>query len=285
MAKRLTGKEVAAALMEETSAKAAALREKGVVPTLALLRVGEKQDALAYEAAAEKRCAAAGIAVQKHLLPETVSQGDLLREIRELNGDPAVHGVLMFRPFPAHLDEIAACAALSPEKDMDGVTDGAIAGLFKGSPVGFPPCAPHACLAIADHYGIELKGKMVTVVGEGAVVGRPLTLMLLRRGATVAVTHILSRPEQTADLCRQADIIMTGAGKAGLVGASHVREGQIVIDVGINVGADGKLCGDADYAAVEPVVAAITPVPGGVGSVTTAVLAAHVVEAAERSLA
>ena len=170
--------------------------------------------------------------------------------------------------------------ALDPAKDVDCMTDGSMAGVFTGKPLGFPPCTPQACMEILDHYGIDCTGKKAVVIGRSLVVGKPAAMMLIKKNATVTVCH--TRTVDMPSVTREADIIIVAAGRAGVVGADYVRPGQIVIDVGINVNEEGKLCGDVDYAALEPVVEAITPVPGGVGSVTTSVLVGHVVEAAKR---
>ncbi len=282
MAEILKGAPVTAALNEKLKGDVAELVEKGVQPCLAILRVGEREDDLAYERGALKRCANVGITVRQAVLPVDVSQEDLMKTLNELNEDSTVHGILIFQPLPKHLDAEAVRAALKPEKDVDGITDGSMAGVFSSREIGFPPCTAKACIELLDHYGYELKGKRVTVVGRSLVIGKPVAMMLLQKNATVTICHT-----KTVDLaaeCAKAEILVVAAGKAGVVGADHVSEGQIVVDVGINVNSEGKLCGDVDFAAVEPKVKAITPVPAGVGTVTTCVLAGHVVEAARRSL-
>ena len=282
MAEILKGAPVTAALNEKLKGDVAELVEKGVQPCLAILRVGEREDDLAYERGALKRCANVGITVRQAVLPADVSQEDLMKTLNELNEDSTVHGILIFQPLPKHLDSEAVRAALKPEKDVDGITDGSMAGVFSSREIGFPPCTAKACIELLDHYGYELKGKRVTVVGRSLVIGKPVAMMLLQKNATVTICHT-----KTVDLaaeCAKAEILVVAAGKTGVVGADHVSEGQIVVDVGINVNSEGKLCGDVDFAAVEPKVKAITPVPAGVGTVTTCVLAGHVVEAARRSL-
>ena len=175
----------------------------------------------------------------------------------------------------------AAGAALDPKKDMDGITDGSMTAVYAGTKGGYPPCTAAACVALLKHYNIPIKGKRVVVIGRSLVIGKPVSLLLLAEHATVTICH--SRSENLPDICREADILVVAAGKAGMVGAESVRAGQVVLDVGIHVGADGNLCGDTRFAEVEPVVEAITPVPGGVGTVTSTILASHVVEAAERA--
>ena len=283
MAKLLKGAEVTAALNERIKADVEALKAKGVNPTLAIVRVGERPDDLSYERGATKRCDTLGVAVEKVLLPEDVTQEELMAAIHRVNNDDKIHGVLIFRPLPKHLDDEAVRRALKPEKDIDGITDGSLVGVFAGTKQGFPPCTPQACMEILDHYGIDPKGKKAVVVGRSLVVGKPAAMMLLGKHATVTICH--TRTVDMPAVCREADILIVAAGRAGVVGKDYVSPNQVVIDVGINVNAEGKLCGDVDFDQVEPVVDAITPVPGGVGTVTTSVLVGHVVEAAKRTLA
>ncbi|MDO5135125.1 MAG: tetrahydrofolate dehydrogenase/cyclohydrolase catalytic domain-containing protein [Eubacteriales bacterium] len=280
MAKQLLGKEVTAALNERIKADVAKLQEKGIDPKLCIIRVGENPSDISYERGATKRCETLGVACGKILLPEDVSQEELLKVIQEVNEDDSIHGVLLFRPLPKHLDQAVIENALAPEKDVDCMTDLSMSGVFTGKKIGFPPCTPQACMEILDHYGIDCTGKKAVVIGRSLVVGKPAAMMLIKKNATVTVCH--TRTVDMPSAAREADIIIVAAGRAGVIGEEYVKEGQIVIDVGINVNEEGKLCGDVDYPAVEPVVEAITPVPGGVGSVTTSVLVGHVVEAAMR---
>lgn len=282
MAQLWKGAPVAAALTEQLSQRAQALIAKGVAPTLAIVRVGERPEDLSYERGALKRCEKVGIAVRQYLLTAASSQTDLMEVIEEINGDDSIHGCLLFRPLPKHMDEAAVCAALSPAKDVDGITAGSLAAVFSGSGAGYPPCTAQACLEILDHYGYELKGKRAVVVGRSLVIGKPVSMLLLGRHATVTICHT-----RTADLpaeCRRADVLVAAAGKAGAVSAQCLAPGQVVLDVGINVDEDGNLVGDVDFTAAENTVEAITPVPGGVGAVTTSVLARHVIEAAEKAI-
>ncbi|MBR3317591.1 MAG: bifunctional 5,10-methylene-tetrahydrofolate dehydrogenase/5,10-methylene-tetrahydrofolate cyclohydrolase [Atopobiaceae bacterium] len=281
MATLLKGLPVAKALTEQLATRTRELKDKGITPTLAIVRVGERSDDLAYERGACKRCEAVGIAVRKFVLSEGCTQGELLSTIEAINADAGIHGCLMFRPLPASLDEDAACAALDPAKDVDCATAGSLYGVFAGRRVGFPPCTAEACIEVLDHYGYNLAGAEVTVIGRSLVIGKPVSMMLQARNATVTMCH--TRTRDLAAACRRADILVVAAGHIGTVGADAVREGQVVLDVGINWDdAAGKLCGDVLFDEVEPVVDAITPVPGGIGTVTTAVLAKHVVAAAER---
>lgn len=282
MAKQLLGKEVTASLNERIKAQAARLQEKGINPTLAIIRVGENPSDISYEKGADKRCETLGVACEKILLPEDVSQEELLAVMDRLNKNEKIHGVLLLRPLPGHLEQSAIENALDPTKDVDCMTDGSMSGVFTGKKVGFPPCTPQACMEILDYYGIECTGKKAVVIGRSLVVGKPAAMMLIKKNATVTVCH--TKTVDMPSVTREADIIIVAAGRAGVVGAEYVKPGQTVIDVGINMNVEGKLCGDVDFAAVEPIVDAITPVPGGVGSVTTSVLVGHVVEAAARSL-
>jgi len=281
MAILLKGAEVTAALNEKIARKASELAAAGVTPTLAIVRVGERADDVAYERGATKRCAAVGVAVKNYLLPETVTEEKLISTIEEINRDASIHGVLLFRPLPKHLNDERVRAALAPEKDVDGITDGSLAGVFAGTNTGFPPCTPAACMEILKYYKVPLKGRKAVVVGRSLVVGKPVAMMLLSQHATVTVCH--TRTADMPAVCREAEVLVVAAGKPKVVDETYLSEGQIVIDVGINMGDDGKLCGDVNFDAAEPIVAAITPVPGGVGTVTTSVLAAHVVTAACRA--
>ena len=282
MAEILKGAPAAAALTEKLILRAAALREKGVVPTLAILRVGEREDDISYETGAMKRCAKVGVDVKQFLLPADCTKEQLLDAVREINADEAIHGCLMFRPLPDRDMENAACALLAPEKDVDGMTAGSLAAVYAGKGAGFAPCTAQAVMELLEHYGVELTGKKAVVVGRSLVIGRPVSMLLQQKNATVTMCHT-----KTVDLpgeCRRADVLVVAAGKAGVVTKDFVSPGQTVIDVGIHVGEDGKLCGDVKFDEAEPIVSAITPVPGGVGSVTTAVLCKHVIEAAERTV-
>lgn len=282
MAQLLKGLPVANALTESLAARTAALNEKNIVPTLAILRVGERGDDISYETGAMKRCARVGIAVRQFLLAADCTKEELLDTIRKINDDASIHGCLLFRPLPDKAMEEAACALLAPEKDIDCMTAASLATVFTGKGAGYPPCTAEACLALLDHYGIHPEGKRVAVIGRSLVIGRPVAMMLQARNATVTMCH--TKTVNMAGICRNAEILVVAAGKAGVVDGSFAAPGQTVVDVGIHVNEEGKLCGDVAFDAVEPVVEAITPVPGGVGSVTTAILAKHVVEAAEKML-
>ena len=290
MAKRLLGKEVNEALVASLQARTAALREKGVVPTLGIIRLGENPSDLSYEKGATKRAEEVGVAVKNYILPETATKEEVLAVIDQVNADDSVHGVLMFRPLPKHLkaDQDEICNRLTPRKDVDSMTHMSNAGVFEGQALGYAPCTPAACMEILDHYGIDCKGKNAVVIGRSLVVGKPAAMMLMAKNATVTICH--TKTVNTAEICRNADIIVSAAGVLNSLTKDFVRPGQVVIDVSMNwnpekITAKGKggMSGDCVFEEVEPIVEAITPVPGGVGAVTTSVLMKHVVEAAEKA--
>lgn len=279
MEKLLRGAPVAAALEEKLKTKAAALREQGVTPRLAIVRAGAQEGDLAYQRSIQRRAERLGVETVCFELPGDCTQQALLDVIDRVNGDGAIHGCLLLRPLPKQVDERAVCDALWPEKDMDCVSTGALARVFTNrTPI--PPCTAQACMEILDFYGVDPAGKRAVVVGRSLVIGKPVAMLLLARNATVTVCH--SRTTDLPACCREADILIAAAGQAGLIGADCLRPGQIVLDVGIHTAADGTLCGDVRFAEAEPIVQAITPVPGGVGSVTTTLLLSHVVEAAQK---
>ena len=290
MAKKLLGKEVNEALVAALQTRTAALQAKGITPTLGIIRLGENPSDLSYEKGATKRAEEVGVAVKNYILPETATKEEVLAVIDEVNADDSVHGVLMFRPLPKHLkaDQDEICNRLAPKKDVDSMTHMSNAGVFEGQDLGYAPCTPAACMEILDYYGIDCKGKNAVVIGRSLVVGKPAAMMLMGKNATVTVCH--TKTVNTAEICKNADIIVTAAGVLNSLTKDFVREGQIVIDVSMNWNPEkitskgkGGMCGDAIFDEVEPIVGAITPVPGGVGAVTTSVLMKHVVEAAEKA--
>ena len=284
MAKILSGKDVAAALNANLAERSAALAAKGVTPTLAIVRVGENGSDLSYERGATKRAETVGVKIVNFVLPVDCTKEELVNVIKQINADDSIHGCLMFRPLPAHLadDQNEICNLLDPKKDVDSMNHLSNAGVYEGrSDLGFAPCTAQACMEILDYYDIDLKGKNVCVIGHSLVVGRPAALLALNRDATTTQCHVFTK--NTPEHSSKADIIIVAVGKAGLVNEKWLGEGQIVIDVGINVNAEGKIVGDVDKAAAEAKTAAYSPVPGGVGAVTTSVLMKHVVEAAEKA--
>ena len=279
MAMLLKGADAARALTEQLREQAEELKKNGTEPCLAILRVGAREDDLSYERGALKRCEKVGITVRQVVLPEDAGQQELMDNIRSLNEDERVHGVLMFRPLPKQFDDRTVRAALRPEKDVDGITDGSLAGVFTNTDLGYAPCTAQACLEILKYYNVPLSGKRAVVVGRSLVVGKPAAMMLDRENATVTLCN--SRTQNLPEVCRQADIVVVAMGKMAAVGADCLRAGQTVVDVGIHVNEEGKLCGDVQFAAAEPVVDAITPVPGGVGPMTIAMLLKNTVQAWE----
>ena len=277
-AKILSGKEVAASIKEECKAAAEELRAKGIVPKLGILRVGAKDNDLAYERGATKTMNSCSVDVQVFELPEDVTQEDFDKKLQEINDDPSVNGILMFLPLPKHLDEKKARNMLKPEKDIDGATTGSQAGVYAGKDLGFPPCTAQASMEILKYYNIDLKGKKAAVIGRSLVIGRPVAMMLMNANATVTICH--TKTVDVPSITREADVVIAASGQMESVGPEYLSAGQTVIDVGISWNdAKGKLCGDVDFDKAEPIVGAITPVPGGVGSVTSAVLCKHVIKA------
>ena len=282
MAVQMKGAEVSASMKEALQAEHAALRAKGIDPKLAIVRVGARGDDLAYERGALKRFGGLGFTVEVYEFPEDIEQRRLESEFQDINDNPSVHGILLFRPLPKHLDGEVLRRAIDPRKDVDGMSPLSAAKVFAGEDDGFPPCTPGAVMEMLEHYKLDLKGRNVTIVGRSMVVGRPLAMLMLAKHATVTICH--TRTVDMPAVCRRADILVAAAGKAGMIGADCVTDRSIVVDVGINVDAEGKLCGDVDFGAVEPVASMISPVPGGVGAVTTSVLAKNVLKAARLQL-
>ena len=280
MATILKGAPVVAAMNERNAALCEQLEAKGITPTLAVVRVGEREDDLSYERGVIARCSKVGVEVKQFLLPADASQDDLLKVIAEVNAEDTIHGCLLFRPLPKQFNDRTVRAALAPEKDIDGITDDSLAGVFTNTDLGYAPCTAQACLEILKYYNIPLSGRRAVVVGRSLVVGKPAAMMLDRENATVTICN--SRTQNLPAICKEADVVVVAMGKMGAVGADCLRECQTVVDVGIYVNEPGKLCGDVKFSEAEPVVDAITPVPGGVGTVTTSVLVGHVVQAAAK---
>ena len=275
----LEGPVVAEAISEDVMNRVTALAAQGVTPCLGILRVGERPDDLSYERGACKRAEVMGIAVRHLVFDEGVTTEELVEAVEAINADDSVHGLLILRPLPAHIDEERACNALVAYKDVDACGERSLGTLFTGGDGAFAPCTAQASIEILDHYGIEIAGRRALVIGRSLVIGKPLSMLLLDRNATVTIAH--SRTVGLEALTREADIVVACVGRAAMVGADHVAPGQTLIDVGINVANDGSLVGDIAFDEVIDVVDAVTPVPRGVGSVTTSVLCKHVVQAAE----
>lgn len=280
MAGIMKGSEVVSAMKERMLKEVEELKAKGIHPCLAIVRVGERPDDLAYERGAIKRCEGLGIQCAVYEYAESITQDALIREIEKINEDTGVHGILLFRPLPKHMDENIVKYAIHPDKDIDCLHPVNVAKVFEGDATGFAPCTPEAVMDMLAHYNIDVSGKRVVVIGRSLVVGKPLSMLLLKQNATVTVCH--TRTRELEETCRSAEILIAAAGKAKMVTDTFVSPGQIVIDVGINLDADGNLCGDVDYDKVVDIIGLITPVPGGVGTVTTSELAKHVLRAARQ---
>lgn len=275
----LRGLPVAGKMAQEAATMTERLNERGIFPKLAVVRVGEREDDLSYERGLKKKFEKAGALVETVVFAPDVTQEELEEGIKKLNADLTVHGILVFRPLPKHLDEEVIKELVDPKKDVDCMGSVNNAHVFAQDGKGHAPCTPQAVMEMLDFYEYDLTGKKAVVVGRSMVVGKPLAQMLLKKNATVTICHT-----KTADLqkeVQQADFVFAAAGVAKMLDASYIREGQVVIDVGINV-LDGKLCGDVDYESIQNLARAATPVPGGVGSVTTSVLLKHVLESASQ---
>lgn len=275
----MKGITAANAITETLAQRSAELKEKGITPCLTIVRVGERGDDLAYERGALKRMEKCGIEARVVTFPEDVDQDTFEKGFLDVNNDPSVHGILLFRPLPHSLNEERIKELIDPAKDVDCMSAASMAKVFMGDNTGYAPCTAEAVVRLLEFYGVELSGKNVALLGRSLVVGKPLAMLLLGKNATGTVCH--TRTKDIADITRRADIVVAAVGKAGMVTADMISEGTVVADVGINVDADGNLCGDVDFAAVSEKASMISPVPGGVGSVTTTVLAEHVLRAAE----
>lgn len=283
MAEILKGKPAADAIDTAVKARADALIQRGIAPTLAIIRVGDDPDDCAYERGAMKRCSRLGISVRNVVFTDSVRQETIMDSIDVLNEDPNVDGILMLLPLPGNLNTRKACEKLSPSKDVDGVTQGSCAYLYSGYGTGFAPCTAEACIELLKYYQVPMKGSRIVVVGRSLVIGKPVSMLLLNENATVTVCH--SKTVNLSSVTREADIVIAALGRPEFLDGKYFREGQTVVDVGINWSEEKqKLVGDVRFDEAEKIVSRITPVPGGVGSVTTAVLCAHVVKAAEMRL-
>lgn len=282
MEKLMLGTEVAKAMKETLTLKTERLKEQGTVPCLAIVRVGERPDDISYERGAKKKMEGIGIECRSIVLEEAISMARFEEVIRGLNTEADVHGILLLRPLPKHLDEKQVKTWMDPEKDMDCMCDSNILKVFAGEKADYAPCTAEAVMEMLNYYQIPLAGKRVAIIGRSMVIGKPLAMLMLHAHATVTMCH--SRSEEMDTICRNADILVAAAGKAKMVKAKMVKEGAVVVDVGINMDENGKLCGDVDFEDVETKVSAISPVPKGVGSITTSVLAKHVLLATEKSI-
>lgn len=279
MAIIMKGMETANAKKDEMIKRVKALEEKSITPCLGIIRVGDKPEDLAYERGATKRLNSVGVETKVIKLPLAVTQDMLEALLKELNEDEKVQGILIFQPLPEHLDLEQLKSMISPQKDVDGLSNENLGKVLTGDELGFAPCTPEGVLWMLDYYQIDLTGKDVTIVGRSSVVGKPLALLLTRRNATVTLCH--TKTKNLAEKTKRADIIVACAGQKEMITEEMVKAGAVVVDVGINVNEEGKLCGDVAFAEVEKIASYISPVPGGAGSVTSSVLAEHVIKAAE----
>lgn len=274
----MMGTDVAKSMKEDLIRRTEELKRRGISPKLCIVRVGSRPDDLAYERGAKKRMELVGIDCQVLELTEDISQAEFEAAFQKMNQDPGVHGILLFRPLPAHLDEEPVKALIDPRKDVDGMSAVNLAKVFAGDETGFAPCTAEAVMAMLEAYGIDLKGKRAVVVGRSMVIGKPVAMLLLKKHATVTICH--TRTEDIKGTCRQAQILIAAAGKAKMISGDMVGVGAVVADVGINVDEEGNLCGDVDFEEAKEKASYISPVPKGVGSVTTSVLADHVLRGA-----
>lgn len=273
----IKGKPVADAITEKVKKEADELKQKGIIPKLKIVRVGEREDDLAYERAAIKRMEACNIACEVLPLPSDISQIDFIEQLKGVNNDGTVHGILLFRPLPKQINENDIKFIIRPEKDIDCLNPINVAKVIEGDETGFPPCTPSAAMEILKYYNVEMKGREAVVLGRSMVVGKPAAMLLLKENATVTICH--SKTNNLEDVTGKADILIAAIGKSNFITAKHVKEGAAVIDVGINVDEEGKITGDVNTSDCIEKAGLITPVPAGVGSVTTAVLAKHVIKA------
>ena len=281
MGEIIKGKPVGDALSEILKGECEALVKEGIQPKLAILRVGAKPNDLSYERGALKKCDTIGIVAEVTELPEGTTQDEYIAALEKLNKDSSVHGILTFRPLPKGIDEEVIKNVISPEKDVDCFSPMNTAKLMEGDKTGFPPCTPTAVVEILKHYNVPLKGANVVVLGRSMVVGKPVSMLLLGENATVTICH--SKTQDLAKVCSQADVLVAGVGRARMVTSDYIKEGAVVIDVGINAKPEGGgICGDVDTDDVVEKASMVTPVPAGVGSVTTSILAKHVIKACKQ---
>jgi methylenetetrahydrofolate dehydrogenase (NADP+) / methenyltetrahydrofolate cyclohydrolase len=281
MGLKLAGKPVVESLRENIKSRVSALAEKNVSPTMLLIRVGEREDDISYERGILKNCDLLGIKINVKQLPVDVTMEEVTKVFEEANKDANVHGIMIFRPLPDHLDMDAIVNLIDPAKDIDCMSPVNLEKVFEGHSDGFAPCTPKAVIEILKHYEVSLKGANVVVAGRSLVVGKPLAMLLLDENASVTICH--SRTKDMPSVTSKADIVVAAIGKAKFMTEDFFSEDQVVVDVGINDDGNGKICGDVDYDAVFDKVKALNPAIGGVGLITTTILLNHVVIACEKS--
>ncbi len=281
MANIIDGKAIAAAIRREVADEAAALKEKGVTPGLAVILVGNDPASCTYVRNKQKACVEAGLYAEQIDLPAETTQEELLAKVEELNARTDIHGILCQLPLPRHLDDKAVIAAISPDKDVDAFHAANVGHIMIGDH-RFLPCTPAGVMELIHRAGVTVEGKECVVIGRSNIVGKPMAMLLLHENGTVTICH--SRTKDLKEICRRADILVAAVGKPKFVTADMVKPGAVVIDVGMDRDENGKLCGDVDFAAVEPIAGAITPVPGGVGPMTIAMLLKNTITAAKATL-
>lgn len=281
MSIQMLGLDVVKAIKKEMEPKVEALLKKKITPTLAIVRVGDKPDDIAYQKAAVKRCESFGITTYIKEFKEDVNEKEFLEKLSETGTNKSIHGILLLKPLPSHLSEDKAKLLIPEEKDIDCLTSGNIAKVFASDDSGFAPCTPEAVMEMLKHYNIPIQGSNAVIIGRSMVVGKPLAMLMLKKNATVTICHTKTR--NLEEIASKADILIAAAGRAKVIGKEFIKKNACVIDVGINMDENNKLCGDVDYEAVYEIAGHITPVPKGVGTVTTAILAKHVIEACQRS--
>ncbi len=279
MAKILYGKPVLEKIKSDIQNRVSILTQRGKVPGLAILRAGDRSDDIVYENRVTKLCDALGIKHVTVVVHRAIAQEDLAYELRKLNVTKDVQGILVFRPLPDHIDDDEMCRIISQEKDIDCMNPINLQNVFTGLGEGFTPCTPEAVLELLEYYGYNLDGANVVIVNRSLVLGKPLSMMLMQKTASGTIFH--SHTKKLREITRRADILVTVIGKAGYFGEEYASENTTVVDVGINF-ANGRMTGDVDFEAMEQKAAAVTPVPGGIGSITSIILLRHLVESAER---
>jgi methylenetetrahydrofolate dehydrogenase (NADP+)/methenyltetrahydrofolate cyclohydrolase len=277
----LLGREVAKSLDHNLKGRIESLNKRGIIPKLAVMRIGNREEDISYEKGLKRKFDILGIQNEVFEYPVDIPREMFLSEVERLNNEVSIHGILIFRPLPKHIDEDEVKDTIKPSKDVDCFSGRNLAKVFAGEDNGFSPCTAQAVIEILKHYQVATKGSNIVILGRSLVIGKPAAMLLLKEDATVTICH--SKSKDLPSFTRQANIIVAAIGKARFLKKDHVKEGSIVIDVGINVDEAGNLCGDADYNDLKDWASAITPVPGGVGGVTTSVLAKHVVMAAEQN--
>ena len=275
----MKGAPVAHKIQENLEEEVIELRKSGKIPSMTFIRVGHREDDLVYQRSAQRRMDKIGIECKVLEIEEDASEEEVIEKISEVNADPSVDGILLFRPLPHHLHEEILKNCIDPKKDVDGMRDENISKIFDGNAMGFAPCTAEAVVELLDYYGIETAGKNAVIIGRSRVIGKPVSMLLLTKDATITICH--RKTENLEEICKRADILVVAAGCKNIVTEDMVSDKCYVIDVGINVNADGGICGDVEYEVLKDKVAGITPVPGGVGGITTAILANHVVRAAK----